>query len=72
MLEILCPNRLLGETEALEITSDGILLIGTHKVPFGLHTFDVQTCQVIQADESLSNQFDDVEGIALPIAACAK
>jgi Zn-dependent metalloprotease len=70
-LDILCPNELLGETEALEITPEGLLLIGTHKVPFGLHAFDIQTCQVIEA-ETLSNQFNDVEGIALPVAACSK
>jgi hypothetical protein len=72
MLEILCPNQLLGETEALEITPEGLLLIGTHNVPFGLHAFEIETCKPIEADETLSNQFDDVEGIALPIAACAK
>ena len=76
-LEVICPNGLLGETEALEITpdglitADGLLLIGTHKVPFGLHAFDAQTCQVIEADETLSNQYNDVEGIAVPVAACS-
>jgi hypothetical protein len=69
-LEVLCPNDLLGETEALEITPEGLLLVGTHNVPFGLHAFDTQTCQVIEADETLTNQFDDVEGIALPVEAC--
>jgi WD40 repeat protein len=69
-LDVLCPNQLLGETEALEITPEGLLLIGTHNVPFGLHAFDVQSCQVIEADETLSNKFDDVEGIALPVNAC--
>jgi hypothetical protein len=70
-LEVLCPNQLLGETEALEITPEGLLLVGTHNVPFGLHAFDAQTCQVIEADETLSNKFYDVEGIALPVAACS-
>jgi len=69
-LDVLCPNKLLGETEALEITPNGLLLIGTHQVPFGLHAFDVQSCQVIEADETLSNKFDDVEGIALPVKDC--
>jgi hypothetical protein len=67
-LDVLCTN-LLGETEALEMMSDGILLVGTHNVPFGLHAFNPQTCEVIMAD-TLSHQFDDVEGIALPIEAC--
>jgi hypothetical protein len=70
-LDVICPNQLLGETEALEITPEGLLLVGTHNVPFGLHAFDAQTCQVIEADETLSNKFDDVEGIALPVAACS-
>jgi len=70
-LDVICPNQLLGETEALEITPEGLLLVGTHNVPFGLHAFDAQTCQVIEADKTLSNKFDDVEGIALPVAACS-
>jgi len=69
---VICPDKLLGETEALEIMPNGLLLIGTHKVPFGLHAFDVETCQVIEADETLSNQYNDVEGIALPVEACEK
>jgi hypothetical protein len=69
-LNVICADKLLGETEALEIMPDGLLLIGTHNVPFGLHAFDVQSCQIIEADETLSNQYDDVEGIALPVAAC--
>ncbi len=69
-LEVACTN-LLGETEALEMKSNGILLVGTHKVPFGLHAINPQTCEIIMAD-TLSHQFDDVEGIALPIEACIK
>jgi hypothetical protein len=68
-LNVLCPNKLLGETEALEITPEGLLLVGTHDVPFGLHAFDIQTCQIIEA-ETLSNEFNDVEGIALPVKDC--
>jgi hypothetical protein len=70
-LKVACTN-LLGETEALEITPEGLLLIGTHNVPFGLHAFDVETCEVIEADETLSNKFNDVEGIAVPVEACGK
>ncbi len=70
-LDVICPDKLLGETEALEITPEGLLLIGTHNVPFGLHAFDVETCQVIEADETLSHQYNDVEGIAMPVAACS-
>ncbi len=71
-LDVICPDKLLGETEALEITPEGLLLIGTHNVPFGLHAFDVETCEVIEADETLSHQYNDVEGIAVPVAACGK
>jgi len=72
ILEVLCPNALFGETEALEIMPEGLLLIGTHHVPFGLHAFDAETCEVIDADKTLSNKYNDVEGIAVPVAACAK
>ncbi len=41
-------------------------------MPFGLHAFDAETCEIIDADKTLSNQFNDVEGIAVPVAACAK
>jgi Leucine-rich repeat (LRR) protein len=75
-LEVICPNGLRGETEALEImpdgllTPNGLLLVGSHEVPFGLHAFDTQSCQIIEADETLSNQYNDVEGLAVPVAAC--
>lgn len=76
-LDVACTN-LFGETEALEMVSDGLkilpagfLLVGTHNVPFGLHAFNPKTCEVIMADNTLSNQFKDVEGIALPVEACA-
>ncbi|MDM8562110.1 cohesin domain-containing protein [Candidatus Marithioploca araucensis] len=77
-LEVICPDKLLGETEALEIMPDGLLkpdgllLIGTHNVPFGLHAFNPETCEVIEADKTLSNQYNDVEGIAVPVEACGK
>ena len=71
-LDVICADKLLGETEALEIMPDGLLLIGTHNVPFGLHAFNPETCQVIEADKTLSHQYNDVEGIALPVAACGK
>ncbi|HEC83668.1 MAG: hypothetical protein DRR08_08485 [Candidatus Parabeggiatoa sp. nov. 2] len=68
-LDVACTN-LFGETEALEMMPDGLLLVGTHNVPFGLHAFNPETCEVIMADETLTNQFNDVEGIALPVEAC--
>jgi YD repeat-containing protein len=75
-LDVACTN-LFGETEALEMVTDGLkrlpagfLLVGTHNVPLGLHAFNPETCEIITADETLTNQFNDVEGIALPVEAC--
>ena len=72
-LKIACTN-LLGETEALEITPEDTLLVGTHNAPFGLHAFHVPTCQVMITEETLNNpfKFKDVEGIAVPVEACGK
>ncbi|MCK5876772.1 MAG: DUF4215 domain-containing protein [Candidatus Marithrix sp.] len=69
-LEVTCTN-LFGETEALEMMPYGQLLVGTHNVAFGMHAFNPQTCQISMADATLSNKFKDVEGLALPIAACS-
>ncbi|NJO16016.1 MAG: choice-of-anchor D domain-containing protein [Thioploca sp.] len=70
-LAVACPN-LLGETEALETIADGWLLVGTHQVPFGWYVLNTLTCELILVGETLSNQFRDVEGIAMPVAACAQ
>jgi Leucine-rich repeat (LRR) protein len=70
-LAVACPN-LLGETEALETMPDGWLLVGTHQVPFGWYVLNTLTCELILVGETLSNQFRDVEGIAMPVAACAQ
>ena len=39
---------------------------------FSLHAFDADTCQTVVEANMLTNQFNDVEGIALPVDACAK
>ncbi len=71
-LKVACTN-LLGETEALEMMPDGILLKGIDKdKSFSLHAFDAKACQVVVEANMPTNQFNDVEGIALPIEACAK
>jgi hypothetical protein len=76
-LKVACTN-LLGETEALEMMPDGILLMGIDRdksyrdKSFSLHAFDAKTCQVVVEADMPTNQFNDVEGIALPIEACAK
>jgi hypothetical protein len=46
-LEVACTN-LLGETEALEMMPDGLLLMGIHKdQSFSIHAFDAKACQVV-------------------------
>ncbi|MDM8569418.1 myxococcus cysteine-rich repeat containing protein, partial [Thiotrichales bacterium HSG1] len=69
-LEVTCTN-LFGETEALEVMPYGELLVGTHNVAFGMHAFNPDGCHISTADATLSNKFKDVEGLALPIAACS-
>ena len=70
-LEVACTN-LLGETEALEMMPDGLLLMGIDKdKSFSLHAYDAKACEVVIEADMPTNQFDDVEGIALPVQACA-
>ena len=60
-----------GETEALEIMADDLLLFGKHNdKTFNLHVFDPATCQVLLDQDIDVTPYDDVEGIALPTAAC--
>jgi subtilisin len=60
-----------GETEALEIMADDLLLFGRHDdKTFNLHVFDPATCQVLLDQDIDVTPYDDVEGIALPTAAC--
>jgi len=71
-LEVACTN-LPGETEALELLPDDILLMGIHKdKSFSLQAFNAKTCQIATEINIPTNPFDDVEGIALPVAACAQ
>jgi YD repeat-containing protein len=71
-LDVACTN-LLGETEALEMMPDGLLLIGTHQdTTFSLHAFDSKICQIVVEADIPTEQFNDVEGIALPVEVCAK
>jgi subtilisin family serine protease len=67
-----CTN-LPGESEALEMMQDGILLFGTHNdSSFSLHAFDPSTCLAIVAEDIPTGRYNDVEGIALPTEECAK
>ncbi|EDN69296.1 secreted protein [Beggiatoa sp. PS] len=71
-LDEVCTN-LLGETEALEMMPDDLLLISTHQdTTFSLHAFDPKICQIVEEANIPTEQFNDVEGIALPVEACAK
>ncbi|MCV6636644.1 leucine-rich repeat domain-containing protein, partial [Candidatus Albibeggiatoa sp. nov. NOAA] len=68
-LEVVCTD-LQGEIEALEMMSSGDLLIGSHKTAFGMHLLNPDTCELVIANDSLTHQFNDVEGLAIPIEAC--
>jgi hypothetical protein len=71
-LNVACDN-FPGEVEALEMLPDGTLLIGIHENKgFSLQAFDVDNCQVIPDFSIPTGSFDDVEGIAFPVEACAK
>jgi PKD repeat protein len=71
-LQVACDN-LPGETEALEMLPDGLLLMGIHKdKSSSLHAFDVNNCKIVPDINIPTHPFDDVEGIALPVEACAK
>jgi hypothetical protein len=72
ILGVACTN-LLGETEALDMMVDNSLLTGTHDdETFSLRAFDPIACQIIANADIPTQQFDDVEGIALPVEACTK
>jgi RHS repeat-associated protein len=69
-LEVACTD-LVGETEALEMMADGLLLIGVHKdKTLSLHAFDPNACTVVAGKDIPMGKYDDIEGIALPINAC--
>jgi alpha-tubulin suppressor-like RCC1 family protein/chitodextrinase len=71
-LQVACDN-LPGETEALEMLPDGLLLMGIHQdKSSSLHAFDVNSCQLVPNVNVPTHPFDDVEGITLPTKACAK
>ena len=71
-LELTCQNKLPKETEALEMMPNDILLFGTHQdATLSLHAFDVESCSVI-GDADIKTSFNDIEGLALPVDACAK
>jgi len=68
-LKVLCTD-LQSEIEALEMLSTGELLIGSHATAFGMHMLNPETCELTLAADNLANQFNDVEGLAIPVAAC--
>ena len=66
-LEIACTN-LPGETEAIKGISAELFLISIHGGE--IFAFNPQTCEL--GDAISTNEYNDVEGIALPVAACTK
>jgi hypothetical protein len=66
-LEVACTN-LPGETEAIKGISAELFLISIHEGQ--IFAFNPQTCEL--GDAISTNEYNDVEGIALPVAACTK
>jgi hypothetical protein len=70
-LTLKCSNLGL-ETEALEMLLDGKLLLGRHQdKTLQLHALDIPTCAMI-ASRNIPIPHNDVEGMALPHAACTR
>jgi len=63
------------KTEAIrvlppKILPDGLVLLGAHgNRKLELHVFDITTCQ-LRKEFNISIGYDDVEGLAMPMAAC--
>lgn len=71
-LDVACAG-LLGETEALEMIPGGLILFGVHNDrTLKLHALEPTACEVVADEDIPTNQFDDVEGIALPTKACIR
>ncbi len=70
-LTLECSN-LERETEAVEFLLNGFLLLGRNgERSLMLHAFDIATCAMI-ANRNLKVPFNDVEGLAVPYAACLR
>ncbi len=68
-LTLKCSNLAL-ETEAVEMLLDGKLLLGRHQdKTLLLHALDIPTCEMV-ASLNIPIPYNDVEGLALPHAAC--
>ena len=70
-LTLECSN-LERETEAVEFLQDGLLLLGRNgERSLMLHAFDIATCAMV-ANRNIKVPFNDVEGLAVPYAACLR
>ncbi len=70
-LTLECSN-LERETEAVEFLLNGFLLLGRNgERSLMLHAFDIATCAMI-ANRDIKVPFNDVEGLAVPYAACLR
>jgi len=66
-----CDN-LERETEAVEFLLDGLLLLGRNgETSLMLQGFDIATCSMV-ANRNIKAPFNDVEGLAVPHAACLR
>ncbi len=70
----ICDN-LPTKTEALQVLSpqllpEGFILLGSHQnQQLKLQVFDRVSCQRV-ANQDMTTGYNDVEGLAMPIAAC--
>jgi hypothetical protein len=70
-LTLECSN-LERETEAVEFLLNGFLLLGRNgERSLMLHAFDIANCAMI-ANRDIKVPFNDVEGLAVPYAACLR
>ncbi len=61
-------NGLPKKVESLETLPDGLLLYGFHNdKQLAIHTYNADTCETV-ADASFNTPYNDIEGIAWPIA----
>ena len=71
-LETICLLS-LGEMEALEMMTGGLMLIGIHQnQTLGLQALDPNTCEIVVEAVLPTAHFKDVEGIGLPVEACVE
>lgn len=68
-LEKAC-DKLSGEIESLEMRPDDKLIFGLHQQhDLSFHVYDIASCQIV-SEARITTPYQDIEGIAWPIASC--